>query len=191
MYRTNNKSLLVLLGNSKIKQDIQLFPPPRPPSPHPVSCSAATHRNSGSWVAALLTSAPPWGWKEEGISILSEASGPTAGSHLRPKPPPGGARERGLCPASLCQPEVNQILRKLPFPASLFRSLPPDPFKSFSLHHAWFQGKASYFNKAEYCKNMADRDAYAPGVTKRCRLSWLTNSVLVCEPKCGGWRGLS
>jgi hypothetical protein len=26
------------------------------------------------------------------------------------------------------------------------------------------------------------------GVTKRCRLSWLTNSALVCEcePKCGG-----
>ncbi len=23
------------------------------------------------------------------------------------------------------------------------------------------------------------------GVTKRCRLSWLTNSALVCEPKCG------
>ncbi len=25
------------------------------------------------------------------------------------------------------------------------------------------------------------------GVTKRCRLSWLTNSALVCVPKCGGW----
>jgi hypothetical protein len=24
------------------------------------------------------------------------------------------------------------------------------------------------------------------GVTKRCRLSWLTNSALVYEPKCGG-----
>jgi hypothetical protein len=24
------------------------------------------------------------------------------------------------------------------------------------------------------------------GVKKRCRLSWLTNSALVCEPKCGG-----
>jgi hypothetical protein len=34
-----------------------------------------------------------------------------------------------------------------------------------------------------------------PGVTKRCRLSWLTNSDLVYEPKCGGrgegLRGLS
>jgi SLIT-ROBO Rho GTPase activating protein len=31
------------------------------------------------------------------------------------------------------------------------------------------------------------------GVTKRCRLSWLTNSALVYEPKCGGGelRGLS
>ena len=25
------------------------------------------------------------------------------------------------------------------------------------------------------------------GVTNRCRLSWLTNSALVYEPKCGGW----
>jgi hypothetical protein len=24
-------------------------------------------------------------------------------------------------------------------------------------------------------------------VTKRCRISWLTNSALVYEPKCGGW----
>jgi hypothetical protein len=37
---------------------------------------------------------------------------------------------------------------------------------------------------------------YCPqGVTKRCRLSWLTNSALVCEPKWGvgggGLRGLS
>ncbi len=24
------------------------------------------------------------------------------------------------------------------------------------------------------------------GVTKRCRLPWLANSALVCEPKCGG-----
>ncbi len=31
------------------------------------------------------------------------------------------------------------------------------------------------------------------GVTKRCRLSWLTNSAIVYEPKCGGrgLRGLS
>ncbi len=27
------------------------------------------------------------------------------------------------------------------------------------------------------------------GVTKRCRLSWLTNSTLVHEPKCGGKGG--
>ncbi len=27
------------------------------------------------------------------------------------------------------------------------------------------------------------------GVTKRCRLSWLTNSALVYEPKCGGGGG--
>jgi hypothetical protein len=29
------------------------------------------------------------------------------------------------------------------------------------------------------------------GVTKRCRLSWLTNSALVYEPKCGGREGES
>jgi hypothetical protein len=28
---------------------------------------------------------------------------------------------------------------------------------------------------------------YTQGVTKRCRLSWLTNSALVYEPKCRGW----
>jgi hypothetical protein len=27
------------------------------------------------------------------------------------------------------------------------------------------------------------------GVTKRCRLSWLTNSALIYEPKCGGMGG--
>ncbi len=27
---------------------------------------------------------------------------------------------------------------------------------------------------------------WSQGVTKRCRLSWLTNSALVYEPKCGG-----
>jgi hypothetical protein len=32
--------------------------------------------------------------------------------------------------------------------------------------------------------------AWAQGVTKRCRLSWLTNSALIYEPKCGGgWLG--
>jgi hypothetical protein len=30
---------------------------------------------------------------------------------------------------------------------------------------------------------------YGQGVTKRCRLFWLTNSALVYEPKCGGWGG--
>jgi hypothetical protein len=28
-------------------------------------------------------------------------------------------------------------------------------------------------------------------VTKRCRLSWLTNSALVYEPKCGGKGGVA
>jgi hypothetical protein len=33
-------------------------------------------------------------------------------------------------------------------------------------------------------------NAIEQGVTKRCRLSWLTNSVLVYETKCGGGREL-
>jgi hypothetical protein len=34
------------------------------------------------------------------------------------------------------------------------------------------------------------RDSSDQGVTKRCRLSWLTNSALVYEPKCGGRGGV-
>jgi hypothetical protein len=30
---------------------------------------------------------------------------------------------------------------------------------------------------------------YSQRVTKRCKLSWLTNSALVHEPKCGGGYG--
>jgi hypothetical protein len=36
------------------------------------------------------------------------------------------------------------------------------------------------------------QEAWIHGATKRCRLSWLTNSALVNEPKCvskGGGRG--
>jgi hypothetical protein len=32
---------------------------------------------------------------------------------------------------------------------------------------------------------------FTQGVTKRCRLSWLTNSALVYEPKCGGGGGVA
>ncbi len=34
-------------------------------------------------------------------------------------------------------------------------------------------------------------DRYDQGVTKRCRLSWLTNSALVDGPKCGGRGGVA
>jgi hypothetical protein len=34
-----------------------------------------------------------------------------------------------------------------------------------------------------------DYERWEQGVTKRCRLSWLTNSALVYEPKCGGMGG--
>jgi hypothetical protein len=33
--------------------------------------------------------------------------------------------------------------------------------------------------------------AFYQGDTKRCRLSWLTNSALVYEPKCGWWRRIT
>jgi hypothetical protein len=36
-----------------------------------------------------------------------------------------------------------------------------------------------------------DRRARAEGVTKRCRLSWLTNSALVYESICGGRGGVA
>ncbi len=32
-------------------------------------------------------------------------------------------------------------------------------------------------------------EGYTPGVTKRCRLSWLTNGALEFEPKCIRWGG--
>ncbi len=32
---------------------------------------------------------------------------------------------------------------------------------------------------------------WVQGVTQRCRLSWLTNSALVYEPKCGGKGGVA
>ncbi len=37
---------------------------------------------------------------------------------------------------------------------------------------------------------LLQRVTYSQGVTKRCRLPWLTNSDLVCEPKWGGEGGL-
>ncbi len=39
-------------------------------------------------------------------------------------------------------------------------------------------------------RNTKSTDA-AQGVTKRCRLSWLTNSAHVCEPKCEGMGGVA
>ncbi len=39
--------------------------------------------------------------------------------------------------------------------------------------------------------HMSGYSSYIRGVTKRCRLSWLTNSALVYEPKCGVRRGVA
>jgi hypothetical protein len=38
-------------------------------------------------------------------------------------------------------------------------------------------------------QNVMDPEHCLAGDTKRCRLSWLTNSALVYEPKRGGWEG--
>jgi hypothetical protein len=38
-------------------------------------------------------------------------------------------------------------------------------------------------------KRVMWREGQVRGVTKRCRLFWLTNSALVYEPKCGGRGG--
>ncbi len=52
-------------------------------------------------------------------------------------------------------------------------------------------------SKCLVVSNQTDMDktkgTWNKGVTKRCRLPWLTNSALVYEPKCGGGglRGLS
>ncbi len=39
--------------------------------------------------------------------------------------------------------------------------------------------------------NRVPLDRIRQGVTKRCRLSWLTNSAVVYEPKCGGSGGVT
>ncbi len=46
---------------------------------------------------------------------------------------------------------------------------------------------AGYPSSVEIDENVLyTEDGPNQGVTKRCRLSWLTNSALVYEPKCGG-----
>ncbi len=43
-----------------------------------------------------------------------------------------------------------------------------------------------WWNEAESWVSGVNCYLYGSGVTKRCRLSWLTNSALVYEHKCGG-----
>ncbi len=42
---------------------------------------------------------------------------------------------------------------------------------------------------ASVIKVMRTMVTVVQGVTKRCRLSWLTNSFLIYESQCGGWGG--
>jgi hypothetical protein len=48
-----------------------------------------------------------------------------------------------------------------------------------------FQQLTIYIVRFEHKKELKPL-CYYQGVTKRCRLPWLTNSALVYEPKCGG-----
>jgi hypothetical protein len=59
----------------------------------------------------------------------------------------------------------------------------PDPTSVFS--PAFFVCKGAP-KLQYYSTNLVRTKNLAQGVTKRCRLSWLTNSGLVNEPKCGG-----
>ncbi len=54
----------------------------------------------------------------------------------------------------------------------------PTVFVNFSLSS---QALLKVFDIKKY-----QRKGCGQGVTKTCRLSWLTNSALVNEPKCGG-----
>ncbi len=42
---------------------------------------------------------------------------------------------------------------------------------------------------ALHLRQMSSSKRLEQGVTRRCRLSWLTNSDLVYEPQCGGRKG--
>ena len=47
----------------------------------------------------------------------------------------------------------------------------------------------TFHNLAQTLQYLAHRYTLTQGVTKRCRLTWLTNSALVYEPKCEGEGG--
>ncbi len=63
----------------------------------------------------------------------------------------------------------------------------------------WYTDKSLYDKtgrRVQYSQNskhvlkvLKVKNSHTQGVTKRCRLSWLTNSALVYEPKCGGRGG--
>jgi hypothetical protein len=47
------------------------------------------------------------------------------------------------------------------------------------------------FEQLQQGESLGDVFHRKQGVTKRCRLSWLTNSALVYEPKCGRGEGVA
>ncbi len=70
--------------------------------------------------------------------------------------------------------------------------------KIYKIYSEQGQGYSSYNGLHQYlalcvCVWLLELEGWRQGVTKRYRLSWLTNSVLVYEPTCRGrkLRGLS
>jgi len=62
--------------------------------------------------------------------------------------------------------------------------------KFFSLYNHFFYA-SDELRMNHFMGNTVFNKSCHQGVTKRCRLSWLTNSALVCEPKCGGREGVA
>jgi hypothetical protein len=58
--------------------------------------------------------------------------------------------------------------------------------KCFSRSKELLSGPWTHCNGTEENLHTVHQGSQSRGVTKRCRLSWLTNSALLYEPKCGG-----
>jgi len=85
-------------------------------------------------------------------------------------------------------PPPSSPLLSTPFSSSSFLYLLFNPQHYISPPILYPPSIPSYFFRGAHHK-----PALTPirGVTKRCRLSWLTNNALLYEPKCGGEGGVS
>jgi hypothetical protein len=130
------------------------------------------------WCRRLRPCPPARGGRQAvRLSSLSErtsstgcrsSSGPSqSGASSSPLTPSGSRPHPGRSSYSLTLISWNntKVRRPHAFAVSGTRSIPPPTHASTTIK------------------------ATSQGVTKRCRLSWLTNSALVFEPKCGGRGG--